>query len=137
MIPGPWDNPSGKCESWCSQNGYCGTSEIYKENGVDCSDAATAARVDEDEAACFQGLLCRSKYVDLDWKNTDDNCPCAPSCRHSLHGGQFLHRELANPGAPGNELDEVAAFFSGDGAWVQQQAEAERSNARQLGKCSQ
>jgi hypothetical protein len=34
-------------------------------------------------------------------------------------------------------MDEVADFFSGDGTWAQQQADAERSNMRELGKCSQ
>ena len=36
----PLDN--GKCTAWCSGRGYCGTRDVYKNGGTDCSTCPTS-----------------------------------------------------------------------------------------------
>ena len=31
---------NGNCNNWCSQYGYCGDTDAYRKNGVDCRDCA-------------------------------------------------------------------------------------------------
>ena len=92
---------------------------------------------------CAALFFCNSNYVSPRWKDDEgDCCSFDQYYNRARRAGEIScdrRRQLAAPGAAheDEELDEVVDFFSGDETWVRRQAEAERSNARELGKCSQ
>ena len=36
---------NGNCNTWCSMYGYCGDTDAYKEDGVDCRGCAGTERI--------------------------------------------------------------------------------------------